>query len=379
MRDHSLRRVVKEGSVMAQPERKKDLKLFDEELSQLHMRGQWQYDALLVKAIGGPSPKGEPYIWKWETVYPKLIEACDALPESYTARRSLLFENPGLEGHGTTHTLLTGIQIIRPGEIAWAHRHTMTAIRFVIKGDGKVYTAVDGEICPMENYDLILTPQWTWHDHHNPTQDTTIWLDALDVPLILGLNLPFYETYPGNQVQTMKEDEGEYLQVRAAPVRPTWEEPKKENFPMRYRWKETEAQLKVLAKGTGSPYDGLSLEYMNPMKGGPTLRTLSCWIQMLRPGEHTKRHRHTSSAVYFVVRGEGTTVVGEKVLEWGQHDAFAIPNWAWHEHLNRSKIEEALLFSVNDTPVMNAFGLYREEPENSLYAAQAPSVSKRQS
>ncbi len=361
---------------MAQPEKKKDLKAFDAELAQLHMRGQWLYDDLLVKAIGGPRPRGEPYIWKWSTVYPKLIEACDALPESFTARRSLLFQNPGIEGGGgTTHTLLMGIQIIRPGEVAWAHRHTMSAIRFIIKGNPNVYTAVDGEKCPMEDYDLILTPRWTWHDHHNPTQDLTIWLDALDVPLLLGgLNVPFYEPYPGDQVQALKEDQSEYLQVRAQPVRPTWEEPKRENFPMRYRWRETEAQLKSLAKRPGSPYDGVSLEYANPVTGGPTLATLSCWMQMLRPGERTKKHRHTSSAMYFVVRGEGATVVGEKEMAWEKHDSFVVPNWAWHEHVNRSQSEEAILFSVNDIPVMNAFGLYREEPENSLYAVAAPPV-----
>ncbi len=122
----------------------------------------------------------------------------------------------------------------------------------------------------------------------------------------------------------------------------------------------------------GSPYDGVALEYVNPVTSGSALATLGCWIQMLRPGERTKRHRHTSSAVYFVVRGEGTTVVGEKVLEWSKHDSLVIPNWAWHEHLNRSKSEAAILFSVNDIPVMNAFGLYREEPENSLHRVESP-------
>ena len=359
---------------MAKPERKKDLKDFDEELKQLHMGGQWKYEELLNKTTDGPPPRGDSYIWKWDTVYPKLIEACDVLPDSFTARRSLLFSNPGLPGGGTTHNLLMGIQMIRPGEVAWAHRHTMAAIRFVIKGDGKVYTVVDGEICPMEDYDLILTPQWTWHDHHNPTTETTIWVDALDVPLILNLNTPFYEPYPGNRVQVQKENEGEYLQARAGGVRPTWERSKKENFPMRYRWKEIEPRLKTLATGPGSAYDGLSLEYVNPITGGSTLPTMSCWIQMLRPGERTKRHRHTSSAVYFVVRGEGTTTVGEKALDWGQHDSFTIPNWAWHEHANRSTTEEAILFSVNDIPILEAFGLYREEPENSLRSVEVYQV-----
>lgn len=352
----------------------KEMKAFDEELRQLHIRGQWQYDELLKRAIGGPKPAGDPVLWKWETVYSKLLEACEVMPESLTARRSLLFENPGLGRSGTTHTLLMGIQMIRPGEIAWAHRHTMAAVRFVIQGDGKVFTTVDGEVCPMENYDLILTPLWTWHDHRNATGNHAIWLDVLDVPLVLGLNAPFYEPYPGDQVQVMKPEVGEYLQKRVGSLRPTWEEPKRLNFPMRYRWADTEALLRSLTQRAASPFDGVSLEYVNPMTGGPTLPTMSCWIQMLGPGERTQRHRHTSSAVYLVMRGTGTTVVDGKELEWGQHDVFAVPNWAWHEHINRSSGEDALLFSVNDIPVIQAFGLYREEPENSLQARKAPPV-----
>jgi len=355
---------------MAQPDK---LKAFDEELKRLHMTGQWIYEELLVRSIGGPRPKGVPYIWPWDLVYPKLLEACEALPESETARRSLLFNNPGIETHGTTQTLLMGIQMIKPGEHAWAHRHTMAAIRFVIQGDGNVCTTVDGEVCPMEDYDLILTPTWTWHDHRNPTNKSTIWLDALDVPLVLGLNVPFYEPYPGNQLQALR-DGGNSLQERAGDVRPTWEKTKAKNLPMRYRWKDTEARLKALAETPGSPYDGVSLEYVNPVAGGSTFATMSCWIQMLRPGERTKKHRHTSSHMYFVVRGEGTTMVGEQALEWKQHDSFVVPNWAWHEHVNRSRDNDAILFSVNDIPVMKAFDLYREEPENSLGAVEAPPV-----
>ena len=350
------------------------LQQFDDELKQLYITGQWQYEGLLAACIGGPKPRGEAYLWPWKMVHEKLLEACDVLEESFTARRSLLFNNPGLPTGGTTHTLQMGIQMIKPGETAWAHRHTLAAIRFVIKGDGKVFTVVDGEKCPMEPYDLILTPQWTWHDHQNPTQETAIWVDALDVPFLLGLNQPFYEPYPGNKVQAVREKRSDHLQQRAGVVRPTWENAKQENFPMRYPWKAIEPQLRGLADSSGSPYDGVALEYVNPVTGGPTLRTLSCWIQLLRPGEHMRKHRHTSSAAYFVVGGEGTTVVGDKALNWTEHDSFAIPNWAWHEHVNRSKTEEAILFSVNDIPIVSAFGLYREEPENSLHTMQTPAV-----
>jgi 1-hydroxy-2-naphthoate dioxygenase len=359
---------------MAKAETKKTLLQFDEELKHQHISGQWLYEGLLTECIGGPKPRGEPFIWPWKTVHEKLLEACDVLEESFTARRSLLFNNPGLPTGGTTHTLLMGIQMIKPGEIAWAHRHTLSAIRFVVKGDGKVFTVVDGEKCPMEPNDLILTPQWTWHDHQNPTKESAVWVDVLDVPFLLGLNQPFYEPYPGNKVQAVREKSSDHLQHRTGWVRPSWEDTKQRNIPLRYRWKDIAPQLRVLADSPGSLYDGVALEYVNPITGGPTLATLSCWIQLLRPGERTKKHRHTSSAVYFVVGGNGTTIVNEKAMDWTKHDSFAVPNWAWHEHANRSKTEEAILFSVNDTPIVRAFHLYREEPEDSLHTMQTPQV-----
>ena len=137
-----------------------------------------------------------------------------------------------------------GIQMIKPGEVAWAHRHTLAAIRFVIKGDGKMFTVVDGEKCPMEPNDLILTPQWTWHDHQNPTNESAVWVDVLDVPFLLGLNQPFYEPYPGNRVQAVREKFSDHLQQRAGWLRPTWENLQQQNLPLRYRWKDIEPQLR---------------------------------------------------------------------------------------------------------------------------------------
>lgn len=133
-------------------------------------------------------------------------------------------------------------------------------------------------------------------------------------------------------------------------------------------------QLLALADSEGSPYDGVVLDYVNPMTGGPTLPTLGCSVQLLRPGEETKPHRHTSSAVYFVVHGAGRTTVDGKEIDWKQHDAFVVPNWSWHHHANLSSVDDAILFSANDIPILQPFGLYREEPEISLAAAALPLV-----
>jgi len=113
-----------------------------------------------------------------------------------------------------------------------------------------------------------------------------------------------------------------------------------------------------------SPFDDVSLEYHNPFTGGPVMASISCCIQLLRPGVHMRAHRHTSSVVYFVVRGRGYSLVNGKRFDWKERDFLALPNWAWHEHVNESS-EEAILFSVQDRPVLDALGLYREESRES--------------
>ena len=130
---------------------------------------------------------------------------------------------------------------------------------------------------------------------------------------------------------------------------------------MHYKWDQTYAALKRLAEVDASPFDDVALEYTNPATGGHALRTMACWIQLLRPGVHTKAHRQTSSAVYHVFAGQGYSVIAGRRFDWHQGDFFAIPPWSWHEHVNASASDDACLFTFNDLPVMHALGLYREE------------------
>lgn len=349
------------------------LSALEERLAAYHMGGQWQGDPDRAQASVGdaervvtePIPSGVPHLWEWSKVTPLLDEAAEALTESHTARRSLVLKNPGLR-RSTTQTLIAGLQIIRPGEVAWTHRHTITALRFVIRGGPRVFTVVEGEPLMMEPYDLILTPNWTWHDHHNEGDTPAVWLDSLDVPLLHGLNQIFYEEL-GQTTQNRREA----ARNPSSLLRPAWAAANALERPLRYSWAEAKAQLDATANATPSPHDGIALEYVNPATGGSALLTIGCWIQMLPPGFEGERHRHTSSAIYFVVGGEGRTEFGETTLHWQKHDAMALPNWTWHRHVNASKTEPAYLFSVNDIPMLRGFGLYREEPSSTL-ATVAP-------
>ncbi|MGE5539407.1 MAG: cupin domain-containing protein [Gemmatimonas sp.] len=351
----------------------KTIEEFDADLAKLHIRGQWQYDALLEKLLNGPPPAGVAHIWKWAEIHEKLLEACEVMPESLTARRNFSFLNPKIERGGTTHTLLMGMQMVMPGEVAWAHRHTIGALRFVVEGGEGLYTAVDGEPLPMEPNDLILTPSWTWHDHHNETTRNAVWLDVLDVPIVLGLNQAFYQPY-GTSTQPLRDRAADCLSERGALVRPAWEQRRTQNFPFRYRWTDILPQLERMSALDGTPYDGVALEYVNPITGASILPTMGAWLQLLKPGFEGKAHRRTSSAVFYVVEGEGTLVAGDREIQWGPRDSFVVPNWMQHRLINRSPSDRAILFSVNDIPLLEPLGLYREEPEHTLRSMPPPVV-----
>jgi gentisate 1,2-dioxygenase len=89
---------------------------------------------------------------------------------------------------------------------------------------------------------------------------------------------------------------------------------------------------------------------------------MACWIQMIRPGRRLRTHRHTGSAVYYVVEGEGQTIIDGRRFAWGKGDILVLPSWALHEHANLSTRDAAVLFSIQDRPVLEALGLYQEQP-----------------
>jgi gentisate 1,2-dioxygenase len=130
-----------------------------------------------------------------------------------------------------------------------------------------------------------------------------------------------------------------------------------------YKWRETEPMLQALAQRPAARdrFDGYLLEYRNPLTRGPTLTTLQCAVQLLRPQDETKTHRHTSTVIYHVFRGLGSTQIGERSFDWEQGDSFVVPLWYDHRHWNRSSSENAILFSMSDAPALKALDLYREE------------------
>jgi gentisate 1,2-dioxygenase len=347
---------------MAKPEIKSEAdafrQAFHERMHANHMYGLWE---LASQMTPHPQPKMIPHMWPWSTTESIIEESARAVPVG-DERRALQLFNPGLGGRwATTNNLIAAVQILLPGEVARAHRHTPTAIRFIIEGTG-AYTAVDGERVYMAPGDLILTPSWSWHDHGNETKERVVWMDGLDIPLIASVEAMFFEFYTAQQVAATRPPNASKQLFGHAHISPTWVKEKPKASPLLlYSWDQTWQALNALRDHQGSPFDGIALEYRHPQTAGPVMPTMACCAQLLRPGEHTKAHRHTGSAVYHVVKGEGLTIINGQRFTWQKGDIIALPPWALHEHANSSANADAVLFSIQDLPVLGALGLYYEE------------------
>jgi len=333
-----------------------------DEMERRHMIPLWELEAEIMGVL--PKPRTVPWLWRWENLYSIAERAGELVPvERGGDRRAIALANPGQEGMPyATSTLWAAVQWLNGHEVAPAHRHTSQAIRFIIDGAGS-YSTVEGDKVFLERGDLVLTPPWTWHDHGSESAERAIWMDALDIPLNNFLDAPFFENYPEERQPVSEHLNGSVLKYGVGQMRPAWEG-RSEDYPalMTYKWADTERALRGLAEVDADPYDDVMLEYTNPHTGGPVMKTFTCRIQMLRPGIHTHAHRHTGSSVYLAFEGSGATVIDGVRFPWSAGDMFVVPSWAVHEHLNGADGERAILFSVHDTPLLEAVDKYRVEP-----------------
>jgi gentisate 1,2-dioxygenase len=319
-----------------------DIKSSEEELLDYYeqLRAQHVTPAWIGGGISTePHSKAVPYLWRWRDLRPQAMRAAELVGTQQAERRVLRLTNPELSGTSASNTLVANIQIVMPGEIARAHRHSAAALRFIVEGGGG-YTVVNGERVPMFPGDLVLTPNWSWHDHANDTDAPMIWLDGLDTPLVRMLEAGFYEEYHEDRQQ-----------FGAAPNSSPW------HFP----FSEMRAALQQLADADSrDTVNGTVLEYKNRATSGPVMPTIACWMQLVRPGEKTRASRRVCCTNYHVVEGAGYSIVGGQRLDWEDKDVFTVPTWTFAEHVN-SGDRPAFLFSFSDAPVMKALSLYREE------------------
>jgi gentisate 1,2-dioxygenase len=304
-----------------------------------------------------PKSPDRPFLWHWRELQPFIDRAAAEVTMDKAERRVLMLVNPDFGGKViTTTNLFAGIQILEPGESARPHRHTASALRLVMEGEGGA-TIVDGQDCPMHAGDLILTPNWAWHEHVNRGKTRVVWLDGLDLPLASYLGAIFAEggaQYDRGNLPGLAA--GALAEGGIVPAMPFEDKPHSPMF--RYPWSRALAALDAapdVADGSRR------VHYTNPVDGGPVMPTMDCYAWRLPRNRPTAKYRTTANAVCLAVEGEGVSTVGGKTIEWKKHDVFTVPYWNWTSH--RASSAKAHLFMITDREVLRRTGLLREETE----------------
>ncbi len=332
------------------------------DMSPLNLTPLWE----VLHALVPPQPATPcaSALWKYDDVRPFLMRAGQAITADEAVRRVLILENPALRGQSAiTQSLYAGLQLILPGEVAPSHRHTQSALRFIVEGSG-AYTAVDGERTTMRPGDFIITPSWTWHDHGNEADQPVVWLDGLDIPMIRFFDAGFAQN-DSRKSQAVSRSEGTSLArygCNMAPVR--GDAPFGATSPIfNYPYERSREALHRLERDAPvDDWDGFKLRYVNPLTGGSPMPTMATFMQRLPAGFSGNPWRQTDGAVYSVVEGSGEIVLEyagvQSTLAFGPRDHFVVPSW----HTARFKSASGcVLFSYSDRPVHQALGIHQEE------------------
>lgn len=300
-----------------------------------------------------PIPNTQAISWKFKQIKPLLIEAGELTPIEKAERRVLVLANPGhgLENMRATSVIYLGMQLLLPKEWAPAHRHTPNAVRLIVEGE-KAYTTVEGQKCPMEYGDLILTPSGLWHEHGHDGDEPVIWLDVLDLPLVYYMEASFVE---GGECQPVvkvlnKTGYGSGLvptqyHIRAEP-----------NYPMlRYPWKEAKQLLIDLA--IQNPDVPAQLTYVNPETGEHCQKIIGYSALMLRPNETLELTRRSAAQVFHIIEGQCSIKVDESLFDLEKADTCCAPCFAHIDLVNASN-EACFIFMADEEPVQKKLGLY---------------------
>jgi gentisate 1,2-dioxygenase len=342
---------------MSQPEVSPDREAFYARISPLNLTPLWE----VLHGLITPTPASAcvPSLWRYDEVRPHVLESGEIISAREAERRVLVLENPGLRGQSRiTTSLYAGLQLILPGETAPAHRHSQSALRFIVEGEG-AYTTVEGERTIMREGDFVITPSWTWHDHGNESDRPMVWLDGLDIPLVQFFDASFAEGF-GSAPRMPERPTGDALARYGSGLLPVDHQPGTLASPVfNYPYERTREALEAMRRrDEWDRCHGLKLRYVNPVDGGFAMPTIGTFVQLLPAGFESAPYRSSDATVFSPVQGSGATTVGETVLEWGPRDVFVIPSWAEHRH---SASADAVLFSFSDRPVQDKLGLWREQ------------------
>lgn len=332
-------------------------------LDDLSLRPLWLAPVHSVsRAPGRPFRRAEVAHWPYKVMRDLLVETGAMISVEDAERRVFMLINPGYKeatAVATAATIFIGLQLILPGERAPNHRHTATAARFIVEGNG-AYTAVNGEKLPMAPGDLVLTPTDCWHEHGHKGEGPMLWLDILDLPLCVPLDGMTFE--PGQLSSHLADvpdaSETAYSCPGLVPYRaPNEQRPR---YPMMiYRW----AKVREALQATAAVWDAhrpLHFMYVNPETGQSALAAYNFSARMLRPGEEIVVQPVSACAVVHVIDGAGESEIDDRTIAWEKGDVISIPTYARVRHRNRSTRSPAFLMQVDDSPFQHSVGRFKQ-------------------
>jgi gentisate 1,2-dioxygenase len=331
---------------------------FYDRISRRNLTPLWLSLAHLVTPE--PASRCQPASWTFDEIRAAMVEAGGLITAKEAERRVLILENPGLRGQSKITTdLYAGVQLVLPGEVAPAHRHAQSALRFVLEGDG-AHTTVDGERTVMHEGDFIITPPMAWHDHGNESSTPIFWLDGLDIPIVQFLDASFAEHHDEDE-QPLARPSGDCEARFGSNLLPVDHRAAAGASPVfNYPFSRTRDALERMRRaGPWDPCHGLKMRYTNPATGGYPMTTIGTFIQLLPKDFTTAPYRSTDATVFVAVEGRGRTRIGtDFVVTWKPKDIFVVPSWKTVVH---DVTDDAVLFSFSDRPVQEALLLFREE------------------
>ncbi len=315
-----------------------------------------------------------PYSWSYGDARERLMSLSSLLTTEEAERRNINFVNPALKDFmpaATLPTLRGGIQLLLSDEQAYAHRHSANAFRLVLEApESGAYTNVEGNRLPMSVGDLILTPNWTWHDHHNEGDSHVIWYDGLDVLMAYWIGGVFFEEMEGvtgekyqdvtHEANAVTDNFGAGMLHRRQMYPDTI--PASNNPLIYYPYSKARAALASLAaQGAGEPREGIVIEYVNPVTNGPAFPSMGTSIRLIKEHSSVTAMHRTENIVFITMEGSVTFhLPNDEKFTVEPYDVTAIPSWVPYSISNDSGTP-AVLFSQTDRPLFKALGFYREQ------------------
>jgi gentisate 1,2-dioxygenase len=304
-----------------------------------------------------PAALTQPTHWAYDAIRPLLLRAGELTPIEKAERRVLVLANPGhgLDKMQASPAIYLGMQLLLPGEWAPSHRHTPNAVRMIVEGTG-AYTTVDGQKLTMERGDLILTPTGLWHEHGHDGDAPVIWLDVLDLPLMVYMEAS-YHVNGGRQTVVGSGSSGQFSRGGVVPTRVS-AGPAQHRYPMlRYAWADAKAALQNLS-GELAADELVQITYVNPQTGEHAENVLGFYALMLRPGQTATLPASSPAKVLHAIDGAASVAVGGVGFDLQTADTCCAPGYTAVSLANASKTEPAFLFMADETPLHEKLGVF---------------------